>query len=125
MKKEDYFEDRAPNLESYVFERMDGDNNLDELRKKIVDLFSDAYFYAQEKDRKGVIETRISWLVVAIATIIASVIWMIMMEVSRRLLFGHEFWGLISPGFGIIGPYIGASLEIIGFLLSMKNLRSK
>lgn len=75
------------------------------------------------KYRKGVLDTKISWLVSAIVIIIATIIWMIMMEVSRRVLYGHEFWGILYPCFGVIGPFIGAGLEIVGFILMKKNLR--
>lgn len=75
------------------------------------------------KYRKGILDTKISWLVSAIVIIIATIIWMIMMEVSRRVLYGHEFWGLLYPCFGVIGPFIGAGLEIVGFILMKKNLR--
>jgi len=76
------------------------------------------------KYRKGVLNTKISWLISAIVIIIATIIWMIMMEISRKVLYGHEFWGILYPSFGVIGPFIGASLEIVAFILMKKNLRS-
>ncbi len=76
------------------------------------------------KYRKRVLDTKITWLVSAILTIIATVIWMIMMEISRRVLYGHEFWGLFNPSFGIIGLFLGAGLEIVGYIFSKKKLRN-
>ena len=78
-------------------------------------------FRDQEEYRKGVLDIKISWLVSAIVIVIAAIIWMIMIDVSRRVLYGHQFWGLLSPGFGIIGPFLGTGIEIIGFLLSRKK----
>jgi len=49
---------------------------------------------------------------------------MIMMEVSRVILFGHTFWGFLSPGFGVIAPFLVAGLEIAGFVLMKKKLRN-
>jgi len=75
------------------------------------------------KYRKGVLNTKISWLVLAILTIITAIVWMVMMEVSRVILYGHTFWDIVSPNFGIIGPFLDAGLEIIGFVLTKKEKR--
>ncbi|MHA2007345.1 MAG: hypothetical protein ACXABO_09635 [Promethearchaeota archaeon] len=87
-------------------------------------IFSIITIFTANNYRKGVIDAKISWLFSAIVTIIATIIWIIMMEVSRRVLYGHEFWGLLYPSFGVIGPFIGAGLEIVGFGLMKKKLRS-
>jgi len=50
---------------------------------------------------------------------------MVMKEISTIISFNHSFWGLLSPGFGIIGLFLGATLEIVGFLLYRKKLRSR
>ncbi len=74
--------------------------------------------------RKGELIPKISWLVSAIVVIVATIIWMIMIEVSRWILYGHSFWGNISPGVGIIGLFLGAGLEIVGYIFLRKNLRN-
>jgi hypothetical protein len=66
---------------------------------------------------------KVSWLYLALGVIIATLIWMIMMEVSRWVLYGHTFWGLFNPGFGVIGLFIGAGFEIIGFMFLKHNQR--
>ncbi len=76
------------------------------------------------KCRKGTMNINISWMVSAVVIIIATIIWMIMMEVSRRVLYGHQFWGIFNPGFGVIVPFIGAGLEIVGYIFLKKTLRN-
>ncbi|MFX1589884.1 MAG: hypothetical protein ACFFC1_17210 [Promethearchaeota archaeon] len=76
------------------------------------------------KYRKENLAKQNKWLIFAIITITIVIVWMIMKEINTQSSFGHSFWGLLSPGFGIIGPYVGAGLEIIGFFLSKKKLRT-
>ncbi|GAG59391.1 unnamed protein product, partial [marine sediment metagenome] len=46
------------------------------------------------------------------------------LEITTINSFDHSFWDLLSPSFGIIGLFLGAGLEIIGFVLSKKKLRT-
>ena len=89
----------------------------------LIIIFNITAIVTANKYRKGTFDPKFSWLVLAILTIIATIIWMIMMEISGKVLYGHEFWGLLYPCFGVIGPFIGAGLEIVGFILMKKNLR--
>ena len=41
--------------------------------------------------RKSELIPKINWLLLALGVIIAALIWMIMMEVSRWVLYGHSF----------------------------------
>jgi hypothetical protein len=75
------------------------------------------------KYRKSERIPKISWLCLASGVIIATLIWMIMMEVSRWVLYGHSFWGILSPAFGVIGLFLGAGFEIIGYIFLKHNSR--
>ena len=88
-------------------------------------IFNIFIIVSANKDRKGISVSRINWLVVALLTVILTIGWMVMKEITTLISFEHSFWGLLSPSFGIIGLYLGAGLEIIGFLLSKsKRLRT-
>jgi len=76
------------------------------------------------KYRKGKTVSENNWLIFALITITTTIMWMIVKEIYTRNSFDHSFWGLLSPGFGIIGPFLGASLEIIGFFLLKRKLRT-
>ncbi|MFX0077016.1 MAG: hypothetical protein ACFE96_16335 [Candidatus Hermodarchaeota archaeon] len=71
--------------------------------------------------RKGNFNPKYYCLIVALLTISITIGWMIMKEITTLNSFDHSFWGLLSPHFGIIGPFIGAGLEITGFLLLRKQ----
>ena len=75
------------------------------------------------KYRKGKTITENNWLIYTIITITTTIEWMIMKEINTLNSFDHSFWGLLSPGFGIIGLFLGAGLEIIGFFLLKRKLR--
>jgi len=72
------------------------------------------------KFKKGTLESKNIWLISSLSTIIITIGWMIIKEIYTLIRFNHSFWGLLSPSFGIIGPFIGAGLEIVGFLLIKK-----
>ena len=72
------------------------------------------------KYRKENVNPKYYWLIVALLTITITIVWIIMKEITTLNSFHHSFWGLLSPGFGIIGPFIGAGLEITGFLILRK-----
>ncbi|MFW9818929.1 MAG: hypothetical protein ACFFE5_04915 [Candidatus Thorarchaeota archaeon] len=67
---------------------------------------------------------KINWLVFPILTLMLTIAWMAMKEVSTILSFNHSFWGLLSPGFGIIGLFLGDGIEIIGYILFKKSQRN-
>lgn len=76
------------------------------------------------KYRKENLEFKKNWLILALITISLTIGWMIMKEISTIISFGHSFWGLLSPSFGIIGPFIGGSLVVLGYIfykLQLKN----
>ncbi|MFX0024656.1 MAG: hypothetical protein ACFE9S_20255 [Candidatus Hermodarchaeota archaeon] len=67
---------------------------------------------------------KISWLILGLIVLFATVFWMIMIEISRWVLYDHSFWANLSPGFGIIGLFVGAGLEIVGYIFLKKNIRN-
>lgn len=78
------------------------------------------------KFRKGKKVSKVNWLVSALLTISLGSFWMIMKEISTINSFHHSFWGLLNPGFGIIGIFLGAGLEILGFMIvKYSNLKLK
>ncbi|MHA2037865.1 MAG: hypothetical protein ACW972_01490 [Promethearchaeota archaeon] len=90
----------------------------------IIAILSMVTIITANKYRKGTIDINVSWVVSAVVIIFTTIIWMVMMEISRRVLYGHGFWGLFSPGFGVIVPFLGAGLEIVGYILLKKSLRN-
>jgi glucan phosphoethanolaminetransferase (alkaline phosphatase superfamily) len=68
---------------------------------------------------------KINWLGFSILIMILTIAWMVMKEVSTILSYNHSFWGLLSPGFGIIGLFSGAGLEIIGYISFKKSQRNE
>ena len=78
------------------------------------------------KYRKGKEVSKVNWLLSALLTISLGTFWMIMKEISTINSFHHSFWGLLSPRFGIIGIFLGAGLEILGFIIvKYSNLKVK
>jgi hypothetical protein len=75
------------------------------------------------KYRKREIIPKISWLYLALTVLFATIFWMIMMEVSRWVLYGHSFWGILSPGFGIFGLFLGVGLQLVGYVFLRKNAK--
>lgn len=61
-----------------------------------------------------------NWLGFPILIMVLTIAWMVMKEVSTILSFNHSFWGLLSPGFGIIGLFLGAGLQIAGYIFLKK-----
>jgi len=91
----------------------------------LIILFNILIIISAIRYRKGILVSKINWLVFALLTVILTIVWMVMKEISTIISFNHSFWGLLSPGFGIIGLFLGATLEIVGFLLYRKKLRSR
>ncbi len=73
------------------------------------------------RKREGI--PKINWLILGLIVIFATVFWMIMIEISRWVLYGHSFWANLSPGFGVIGLFVGAGLEIVAYIFLKQNLR--
>lgn len=68
------------------------------------------------KYRKGIIVPKNNWLIFSLIITTLTLSWMIMKEISTINSYSHSFWGLLSPGFGIIGPFLGAGLILVGYL---------
>ena len=58
-----------------------------------------------------------AWLPLSIMVIVGTALWMIGME-ALTYAYGYSFWSAVSPGFGVIGTFLGAILSIIGFGVS-------
>ncbi|MFW9818928.1 MAG: hypothetical protein ACFFE5_04910 [Candidatus Thorarchaeota archaeon] len=68
---------------------------------------------------------KINWLFLALIVLFVTVFWIIMIEISRWVLYGHSFWANLSPGFGIIGLFLGAGLQIVGYIFLRKISRNR
>ncbi len=75
--------------------------------------------------KKRTLPPKINWLIFPILTLMLTIAWIVMKEVSTILSYNHSFWGLLSPGFGIIGLFSGAVLEIIGYIFFKKSQRNE
>ena len=60
-----------------------------------------------------------------ILIVVLTIAWMVMKEISTILSYNHSFWGLLSPGFGIIGLFLGAGLQIVGYIFLKKNSKGE
>lgn len=65
------------------------------------------------KENRGAL----TWLFSAIAIIISTIAWMVAIEIVY-IFESMSFWLEVNPGFGVIGPFIGASLALVGFGVS-------
>lgn len=74
--------------------------------------------------KKITLSPKMNWLVFPILTVMLTIAWMVMKEVSTISSHNHSFWGLLRPGFGIIGLFTGAGLEILGYVFLKKKLRN-
>jgi len=89
----------------------------------LIIIFNILIIIGANKYRKGKLVSKINWLVFALITVTLTIAWMVMKEITTINSFNHSFWGLLSPGFGVIGPFLGAGLEIVGHIFSKKRLR--
>ena len=87
----------------------------------LIILFNILIVISANRDRKGKKVLKINKLVLALSTVILTILWMVMKEISTINSFNHSFWGLLSPGFGVIGLFLGAGLVIVGFILFFYN----
>ncbi len=55
------------------------------------------------------------WIKPSILLIIGALIWIIGFEIYTQIETGISFWEYINPGFGVIGPFLGAVLSLIGY----------
>ena len=53
----------------------------------------------------------------SILIIVSTIAWIISIEIVY-MSGGMSFWGLTSPGFGVIGMFLGSALTIIGYAVS-------
>lgn len=74
-------------------------------------LVTTTYFYW--KISKSYQKLRWIWLIIAILIVIATLTWIVMMEIAY-LDSPQNHWEWYSPHFGVIGPFIGAGLIVIG-----------
>ncbi|MHA1292872.1 MAG: hypothetical protein ACTSQJ_09420 [Promethearchaeota archaeon] len=83
------------------------------------------------------------WLLLGIYSILAVIVWIIIIDLSFQMYinnlygsyyyygsFNFSFWSFFSPGFGVIGVFIGGGLTIVGSVLTKsvhkkKHLSSK
>lgn len=63
------------------------------------------------------------WLGASILLIISTIAWIAGMEINGRIFFSISLWSVISPGFGVIGMFLGAILSIIGHGISKMSPR--
>ncbi|MFX1243066.1 MAG: hypothetical protein ACFFA7_17605 [Promethearchaeota archaeon] len=61
------------------------------------------------------------WLLFGVLIALSTLAWIIMMEVFYNITWGNSHWQFYSPNFGVIGPFIGSTLIIIGFFQVKNN----
>ena len=66
--------------------------------------------------RKGLIKLVI-YVGSALCVIASVILWMVMMEIAERTIWGISMWGRYIPSFGVIGLLLGSVTIIIGSLL--------
>ena len=76
------------------------------------------------KDTKRGIVGKSFWLTPAILTIMSTIAWMISVEFVY-LSGGMTFWSVVSPGFGVIGMFLGTILAIIGYVISKSSANKR
>ncbi len=81
----------------------------------IISLIAKANSYRKNQSLEG------KWISPSILLIIGSLIWIVGMEIYSQIDIGLSFWTFISPGFGVIGPFFGAIITLIGYAV----IRSK
>jgi len=54
-------------------------------------------------------------VVPSIILIIGALIWIIGFEVYSQISTGASFWDFMGPGFGVIAPFLGAVVTLIGY----------
>ena len=60
------------------------------------------------------------WLITATLIVVLTLTWIIYMEIVYQIE-GYSHWQSYNPHFGVIGPFIGSALIIVGALLSKKR----
>ncbi|MFX1378236.1 MAG: hypothetical protein ACFFA4_04010 [Promethearchaeota archaeon] len=80
-----------------------------------------------KKFSKILSENKKIWITVALLIAISTLSWIIMMEVFY-MIYGYNHWitsgGGYIPYFGVIGPFIGTIIIIIGVLFDKNSNRS-
>ncbi len=60
----------------------------------------------------------VGWLSPSILMMLGTIIWMVGLEIYSQIYSGLSFWTYIDAGFGVIGPFLGAGLSIVGYGVS-------
>ena len=81
----------------------------------IIALLASANKY--RNDRKVGIISNGKGLTSSIFIIVSTIAWIISIE-TVYISGGMSFWGLTSPGFGVIGMFLGSVITIIGYAVS-------
>ncbi len=74
------------------------------------------YGYKTKKIKKEYKELEKIWLLLATISIVITIIYIVIFGTSSYMMG----WQVFNPGFGVIGPFIGAGLIIAGYLISNK-----
>ncbi|MFX1480827.1 MAG: hypothetical protein ACFFCI_22290 [Promethearchaeota archaeon] len=80
--------------------------------------------YRQRTDLKNILTKPTTSLIPAILIIISMISWMIVMEIAEFEIYNLSMWNRYIPIFGVVGPFIGAGLIIIGYFINKKSLKS-
>ncbi|MFX1378283.1 MAG: hypothetical protein ACFFA4_04245 [Promethearchaeota archaeon] len=59
-----------------------------------------------------------TWLAPSILMMIGTIGWIVGMELNGRIFYDVSLWSVISPGFGVIGMFLGGILSIVGHVIS-------
>ena len=70
-------------------------------------------------------EVKNKWYTLSILLIITTAGWMIVYEVESQVETGFSWWEYMDPGFGVIGVFLGASISLIGTVVSSYITRQK
>lgn len=74
-----------------------------------------------KRNSKSYLKLKKYWLLFGMLIVLSTLTWIIKMEVFYNILWGASHWQFYSPNFGVIGPFIGSTLIIVGFFLVKKN----
>ncbi|MFX1468623.1 MAG: zinc ribbon domain-containing protein, partial [Promethearchaeota archaeon] len=63
------------------------------------------------------------WLVSSLLIIAFTIAWIIAMDISWEVY--PDFWDYFDPNFGVIGPFLGSGLAIVGFIAAKVSQKQK
>ncbi|MFX1504369.1 MAG: zinc ribbon domain-containing protein [Promethearchaeota archaeon] len=61
-----------------------------------------------------------SWAGPSAALIIGIIVWMVGMEINAQISVGISLWSNLSPGFGVIGMFLGGIIALVGYGVSKR-----